>query len=161
MKKYDKVLFVSHSDTCRGPMAEAILQHKLLLEDILVDSKGMIVLFPEPVNPKARDVLVQHNLELEEHEAVQFSADDFDERTLILTMEKTQKEKIQEEYGEQVRNLYTISEYSKMEDEEDIYDPHGKALEEYGHCFDVLEIIISKLTNVLLQEDEGHDSSSM
>ena len=91
MKKYDKVLFVSHSDTCRGPMAEAILQHKLLLEDILVDSKGMIVLFPEPVNPKARDVLVQHNLELEEHEAVQFSADDFDERTLILTMEKTQK----------------------------------------------------------------------
>ena len=76
-------------------------------------------------------------------------------------MEKTQKEKIQEEYGEQVRNLYTISEYSKMEDEEDIYDPHGKALEEYGHCFDVLEIIISKLTNVLLQEDEEHDSSSM
>ena len=142
-------------------MAEAILQHKLLLEDILVDSKGMIVLFPEPVNPKARDVLMQHNLELEEQAAVQFSADDFDERTLILTMEKTQKEKIQEEYGEQVRNLYTISEYSQMEDEEDIYDPHGKALEEYGHCFDVLEIIISKLTNVLLQEEDEHDSSSM
>lgn len=161
MKKYDKVLFVSHSDTCRGPMAEAILQHKLLLEDVLVDSKGMIVLFPEPVNPKARDVLTQHSLELNEHEAVAFSADDFDERTLILTMEKAQKEKIQEEYGEKVCNLYTISEYCRLEEEEDIYDPHGKALEEYAHCFDVLEIMISKLTNVLLQEDEEHDSSSM
>ena len=160
MKKYDKVLFVSHSDTCRGPMAEAILQHKLLLEDILVDSKGMIVLFPEPVNPKAKDILAQHNLDLGDHEAVQFGADDFDERTLILTMELSQKEKIQEEYGELVKNLYTVAEYSQTE-EEDIYDPHGKALEEYGHCFDVLEIIISKLTNILLQEDEEHDSSSM
>ena len=160
MKKYDKVLFVSHSDTCRGPMAEAILQNKLLLEDILVDSKGMIVLFPEPVNPKAKDILEQHTLDVSEHVAVQFSEDDFDERTLILTMEQIQKEKIQEEYGEKVQNLYTIAEYSQTE-EEQIYDPHGKALEEYGHCFDVLEIIISKLTNVLLQEEEEHDSSSM
>ena len=83
MKKYDKVLFVSHSDTSRGPMAEAILQNKMLLEDILVDSKGMIVLFPEPVNPKAKEILSQHKLELPDHEAVAFSADDFDERTLI------------------------------------------------------------------------------
>lgn len=141
-------------------MAEAILQHKLLLEDILVDSKGMIVLFPEPVNPKAREVLTQHELELADHEAVQFSEDDFDPRTLILTMEKVQKEKIQEEYKEQVQNLYTISEYSQME-EEDIYDPHGKDLEEYSHCFDVLEIIISKLITILLQEDEEYDSNSM
>ena len=160
MKKYDKLIFVSNSDTCRGPMAEAILQNKLLLEDILVDSKGMIVLFPEPVNPKAKDILEQHNLDVSEHVAVQFSEDDFDERTLILTMEQIQKEKIQEEYGEKVQNLYTIAEYSQTE-EEQIYDPHGKALEEYGHCFDVLEIIISKLTNVLLQEEEEHDSSSM
>ena len=155
MKKYDKVLFVSHSDTSRGPMAEAILQHKLLLEDILVDSKGMIVLFPEPVNPKAKDVLAQHNLELPDHEAVPFGVDDFDERTLILTMEQAQKEKIQEEYGEKVCNLYTLAEYSQSE-QEDIYDPHGKALEEYGHCFDMLEQVISRLTEVLLQEDEEH-----
>ena len=141
-------------------MAEAILQHKLLLEDILVDSKGMIVLFPEPVNPKAREVLTQHELELADHEAVQFSEDDFDPRTLILTMEKVQKEKIQEEYKERVQNLYTISEYSQME-EEDIYDPHGKDLEEYCHCFDVLEMIISKLITILLQEDEEYDSNSM
>ena len=94
MKKYDKVLFVSHSDTSRGPMAEAILQHKLLLEDILVDSKGMIVLFPEPVNPKAKEILEQHKLDFSDHEAVAFSADDFDERTLILTMEQAQKQMI-------------------------------------------------------------------
>ena len=26
MKKYDRLIFVSNSDTCRGPMAEAILK---------------------------------------------------------------------------------------------------------------------------------------
>ena len=53
MKHYDKLIFVSDSDTATGPMAEAILQREFLLEDILITSKGLVVLFPEPVNPKA------------------------------------------------------------------------------------------------------------
>lgn len=152
MKKYDKILFVSRSDTCRGPMAEAIMQAKVLLEDILIDSKGMIVLLPEPVNPKAMDILAQRHLELPEHVSVPFSGDDFDSRTLILTMEEAQKKKILEEYGEKAENVYTLSEYSRC-DEGDIYDPLGKALEEYGHCFDVLEEVISKLATVISEEE--------
>ena len=33
MKRYDKLIFVSNGDTCRGPMAEAILKSKYLLEE--------------------------------------------------------------------------------------------------------------------------------
>ena len=153
MKKYDKILFVSHSDTSRGPMAEAIMQHKLLLEDILIDSKGMIVLFPEPVNPKAAEVLEFHKLDLQDHEAVQFTGDDFDERTLILTMEEAQKKKISEEYKDKVRHLYTLSEYSRS-GTGDIFDPPGRGLEEYSRCFDVLEEVILQLINVISEEDK-------
>lgn len=152
MKRYDKILFVSHSDTSRGPMAEAILQHKLMLEDILVESRGMIVLFPEPVNPKAREVLMQHKLGEFEHEATQFSEDDFDERTLILTMSEAQRDRIREEYPSKIKNVYTISEYCG-EEEEEVYNPLGKGLAEYGHCYDVLETITSKIVTLLKQEE--------
>ncbi len=153
MKKYDKILFVSHSDTSRGPMAEAILQNKLLLEDVLVESRGMIVLFPEPVNPKAREILTQHQLGDIEHEATQFSEDDFDERTLILTMSEAQRRKIQEDYKSKALNLYSIAEYCGGEEEE-IYNPLGKGLAEYGHCYDVLDVMTSKIVNILKQEEE-------
>lgn len=153
MKKYDKVLFVSQSDTCRGPIAEAIMQHRVLLEDILIDSKGMVVLFPEPVNQKAMDVLAMNQLAIEEHEAVQFSKDDFDERTLILVMEAVQKDKIVEEYKDAVKNLYLLTEYSGS-DAGDISSPHGGDLIEYGRCFETLKREVENVVKVLMSEEE-------
>ncbi|MFS6556596.1 hypothetical protein VPJ68_14235, partial [Parabacteroides distasonis] len=92
-------------------MAEALMQAELLLEDILVDTRGMIVLFPEPVNPKAMEIIKQNHLLLEEHEAMPLTKDDFDERTLMLTMEEAQKVKILDEYAEAAKNVYTLTEY--------------------------------------------------
>ena len=67
MKQYDKLIFVSGSDTSTSPMAEAILQNLFLLEDILIDSKGLVVLFPEPINPKAEAILVRNGMSMKEH----------------------------------------------------------------------------------------------
>ena len=88
MKHYDKLIFVSESDTSTSPMAEAILQQEFLLEDILITSKGLVVLFPEPINPKAEAVLVSHSLSMKDHVSEQLTEDDFDDRTLILTMDE-------------------------------------------------------------------------
>lgn len=153
MKKYDKVLFVSHSDTSRGPMAEAIMQPRVILEDVLIDSKGMIVLFPEPINPKAEAILEEHGMSMKEHEAVQFTKDDFDERTLILTMSEMQKTKLLELYPGETVNLYTLTEYNRSGDS-DIVDPLGGDLPEYRQCFDILEEEIEKVVNVIKEEEE-------
>ena len=67
MKKYDRLIFVSSSDTALGPMAEAILQSKFLLEELEITSKGVVVLFPEPINPKAEAVLVSNGLTMKNH----------------------------------------------------------------------------------------------
>lgn len=153
MKKYDKVLFVSHSDTSRGPMAEAIMQPRVILEDVLIDSKGMIVLFPEPINPKAEAILEEHGMSMKEHEAVQFTKDDFDERTLILTMSQTQKIKLMEAYPGETVNLYTLTEYNRSGNA-DIVDPLGGDLPEYRQCFDILKDEIEKVVNVIKEEEE-------
>ena len=51
MKRFDRLIFVSNSDTCRAPMAKGIMRSKYLLSDLEVDSsksqggRGLVVLF--------------------------------------------------------------------------------------------------------------------
>lgn len=150
MKKYDKLIFVSGSDTSTSPMAEAILQSKYLLEDILIDSKGLVVLFPEPINPKAEAILAGNGLSMKNHTSEPLIREDFDERTLILTMDRGQKEKILLDY-EGVKNLYVLTEY--IHEAEEVKDPYGGDLADYGKCFEQLKELINKLVIVLNEEE--------
>ena len=125
MKKYDRLIFVSNSDTCRGPMAEAILKSKFLLSELEVESRGLVVLFPEPVNQKAEAILASHGLTMKDHTAKMLEQEDFDERTLILVMEDALKQRIFQEH-ENVQNTWQLSEYIK--EETDVTEPVGGSL---------------------------------
>ena len=142
MKNYDKVLFVSGSNTSVSPMAEAIMLEAMRLEDILIESRGLVVLFPEPVNPKSEAILVSNGLSMKGHTSTPLSKDDFDERTLILTMDTAQKEKLLSEYENSI-NVYTLAEYVQWD--EDVPDPYGGVLADYGHCFEQLKAMLARL----------------
>ena len=146
MKKYDRLIFVSNSDTCRGPMAEAILKSKFLLSELEVESRGLVVLFPEPVNQKAEAILASHGLTMKDHTAKMLEQEDFDERTLILVMEDALKQRIFQEH-ENVQNTWQLSEYIK--EETDVTEPVGGSLADYGACYELLDCMISSLVVVL------------
>ena len=150
MKRYDKLIFVSNGDTCRGPMAVAIMRSKFLLASLEVESRGLVVLFPEPVNQKAEAILASHGLTMKDYMARQLVQEDISDRTLLLVMEDTQKQKIFQEH-ENVHNLYMLSEYVKQEKE--IMAPVGGSLADYGACFEQLEELISALVVVLNEEE--------
>ena len=121
MRHYDKLIFVSESDTATSPMAEAILQQIFYLEDILITSKGLVVLFPEPINPKAEAVLVSHSLSMKDHMSEPLTEDDFDDRTLILTMDAGTMNHLLEDH-EHAKNVFTLASY--IQADEDIPDPY-------------------------------------
>ena len=150
MKKYDRLIFVSNSDTCRGPMAEAILKSKFLLSELEVESRGLVVLFPEPVNQKAEAILASHGLTMKDHTAKMLEQEDFDERTLILVMEDALKQRIFQEH-ENVQNTWQLSEYIK--EETDVTEPVGGSLADYGSCYELLDCMISSLVVVLNEEE--------
>lgn len=150
MKKYDRLIFVSNSDTCRGPMAEAILKSKFLLSELEVESRGLVVLFPEPVNQKAEAILASHRLTMKDHTAKMLEQEDFDERTLILVMEDALKQRIFQEH-ENVQNTWQLSEYIK--EETDVTEPVGGSLADYGACYELLDCMISSLVVVLNEEE--------
>lgn len=153
MKRYDKITFISNSNTCRAPMAEALLQDKLILEDVIVDARGLTVLFPEPMNPKAEVILRENGLMPEEYQAKPLIKDDFDDRTLMLTMEEAQKVKILEEYGEDARNVYALTQYCG--ESGDVVSPFGKDIPEYRECFERIRELVEKLAETVKSEEEG------
>lgn len=145
-QKYRRIVFVSDTDTCRGPMAAELLRQRDLYQEYVIDSRGMVVLFPEPVNQKAEAVMKSARMTIAEHTATAFSETEIDKEILLLTMNTSQKNKIASEYGTGI-SVYTLTEYVGMEGE--ILNPYGKALNSYGECMEKLSELIDKLTEKL------------
>jgi protein-tyrosine-phosphatase len=110
--------------------------------DILVESRGMVVLFPEPYNPKAVAVAAGHDMIMPSNSTIQLTNDDFDNNVLVLVMDKGMKQKIYENYDRAI-NVYTLGEYAG-ESEHEVADPYGRGIEEYNRCFEELYGLIEK-----------------
>ena len=150
MKKYDKLIFVDKSDTSVAPMAEAVMQDLLLLDDILVESRGLVVLFPEPVLPRVLEVFARHDLSPADQTSMQFKEEDFDERTLVLTMEQSQTDKLLEAYPNAV-NLSTLGAFVGAP--QDVAEPYGGLEDEYEQCYDRLRGLLLTLAEIIKEED--------
>ncbi len=146
LQKYRRVIFVSGADSARGPMAAELLRHCDLKQEYVVDSRGIVVLFPEPSNQKAEAVMKSAQMTLADHSSQQFDGGDIREDTLVLTIDESQKEKVLSEYGES-DNVFTLNEF--IEDNTEIPDPYGKPLAAYGECLEVLDKLIKKLADKL------------
>lgn len=145
-QKYRRIVFLSDADTCRGPMAAEMLRHKDLCQEYAIDSRGLVVLFPEPVNQKAEAVMKSAQMTMENHTATAFSENDVAEDILILTMCESEKEKVQSEYGEAAK-VFTLSEF--IGEESEIPNPYGQPLNAYGKCMERLTETIDKLAETL------------
>ena len=85
-------------DTARAPMAKAILQSKELPWPMEIGSRGLVVLFPQPVNQKVEAVLARNGLSAKDHTTTPLTAEDINDDTLLLVMEDSQREKIREDF---------------------------------------------------------------
>lgn len=111
-------------------------------DKLLVASRGMVVLFDEPYNPKAVAVCAAHDMIMPNNPATQISADDFGNDTLVLTMSDAQKNKIYAEFDNAI-NVYTLAEYADRPEDYEVMDPCGKGIDEYKKCFDGLYELVT------------------
>lgn len=149
MLDYTKIIFISKTDTGRGPLACEIMK-KLLGSDAGIESKGLVVLFPEPMNPKIVAIAASKGINLEGRVSVQLTEEDFDSKTLVLTMDEKYKTVIYDDYTNAV-NVYTVKEF--VGDDGDMENPYGGELMDYGRVYENLEELAKKIIEKLREED--------
>ena len=100
MKRYRKIIFVCDSGTAREPMAEAIMKEYMIKYPVEIESRGLVVLFPEPLNQKTEAVLISNGINVQNQMSRQLTAEDLQQGHLVIAMEAAQKQKILEDYEE-------------------------------------------------------------
>lgn len=151
MVKYNKLIFLCTGNTCRSPMAEVIYKNLDKESEVKVISRGQVVLFGEPINPKAEVVLKKHDLEINNHISKGLKGSEIDENTLILTMTDSHKRKIMDTYPN-AKNVYTIKEYAG--ENGDVMDPYGGSLVDYEECYIELARLVKKTVYKINEDNE-------
>jgi protein-tyrosine-phosphatase len=145
MLEYSRVLFVTDTDTSLGPLAAALLKHYLPLERADIDSRGLAVLFPEPMNPKTVAIAASKGIDID-RTSEQLVNEDFGQEILVLVLDETKKQRIYDDFADAV-NVYTLKEY--INEQGSISNPDGGELADYAKLYDTLDEIIIKLANKL------------
>ena len=148
MKRYNKIIFVCDSGTARAPMAEAIMKEYIIKYPVEIESRGLVVLFPEPLNQKTEAVLISNGISTEHQMSKQLTAEDLQPEHLIIAMEAAQKQKILEEYKDSLEaEVEVLTDLTG--DELEILNPYGGTLQSYGLCYETLNKTIKKLINLI------------
>lgn len=151
MARFKRVIFISETDTSRGPLAAAIMGRLLMDTDITVESRGLIVLFPEPMNPKTVAVAASRGIVLKDYVSNQLTSEDFGTDVLVLALDEIYKKQIYDEYVE-AKNVYSVKEYT--DGAGNISDPYGGDLSEYGELYESLQAIIERIVDKLTEETD-------
>ena len=152
--KYKRIIFLDEENTRLSPLTAAIFQKKAEengLGEMKVLSRGTVVLFPEPVNQKIREVATQFDIDLSSYTATAITEKDFSEGTLVLTMDNASKVRT---YGKIpiASNVFTLKEF--LGSSGDLKLPLGGTVEEYKTVMDIVSGLLDTLIKKLLIEEE-------
>lgn len=149
-----QVLFVCAGNTCRSPLAAALLRRALGPESgVRVESAGVVAVPGSPATRHAQDVAQRSGLDLSEHRARRLDDPLLVTSDLILTMDSYELEVIRQRVPGASERLSLLSDYARERATgEGIPDPFGGSLEAYEECLRRLEGHVSRVLPAVLRE---------
>ena len=147
MEEYRKIIFVCETGTARAHMAAEIMRRDYKGDDLEIKARGLVVLFPEPLNEKTEAIMVSNGLDVSGLMAEPLTEEDVAPECLVIAMNSAQKRKIMDDF-DRSRNIHTLREI--VGETGDVMDPYGGPLTGYGKCFEEIEELVHKLIDKII-----------
>lgn len=151
-----RILFICTGNTCRSPMAEALLNHHSNGK-VEAKSAGLFAVDGNPASEHTIQVLQEEGVPID-HASKPLTPDLIDWADVMLTMTAQHKQTILLQYPELADRVFTIKEYTELDggngsegytDSVDVTDPYGGHADIYRQTFKELDELILKLTKRL------------
>lgn len=162
MGRYKRIIFVCTDNTARSVMAEAVMKSILGKRPVEVLSRGLVVLFPEPVNSKVVAILKAHGLSPESDAARELLRSDVTPGTLILTMTAKEASLTAEKFmnedsaegSEPMPELQIMDIATFIGSRGGIEDVCGGSLADYGRCYEYIDMAVKMAAEIIFKEIE-------
>ncbi len=153
--------FICTGNTCRSPMAEGILRHRLLQSDMAekwtVSSSGLCAFPGDPATPFALQVLADMGIDISSHRSSRTTPYSVEEARYVLVMTRGHRTRLLKRFPDQEEKILLISDVlhltsgsfdgSSRSDPivpvlQEIPDPYGGTLEDYRQVADVIDYYV-------------------
>lgn len=151
-----KVLFVCTGNTCRSPMAAALMRHAAEQRGVpvAVVSAGTFAAPGEAAAPEAVVSVLGRGADPGDHRAALLTREMVAGADLVLAMTARHKEFILGIAPEAAARVFTLAEYAG-EGAQDIPDPFGRELDVYKQTAETLERLVKGALERLLKEADS------
>lgn len=140
------VLFICTGNTCRSPMAEGILKTIAKEKGLNIVSKSAGIFANEgsPASENAVLTMGDIGIDIKTHRSRFASKELIDESDIILTMTKSHKDILVDNYPEKQYKIFLLNEYA-FSRKKDIQDPFGGDIYMYEMARDEIIEAIKKI----------------